>query len=393
MRPVVAFAILIVSASTCLPMARAQGIPFADVPASHAYDVAINSLAKEKIIQGRPDGKFDPDGKVNRAELLSMAYKAANKDRELPKAKVRCLVDVLPSAWFAPYVCAAKQAGIVSGRPDKRFHGAQPVTLAEASKIIALLNDLASPTPPAIDEWYAPYVQALADKKYLPAGIAWVGEPLTRGEVAEILWRVRWKHHDQPALQFADLGRRPACQSALDLSDKRIDVQRVRTTWFSWINEVRAKASLPAYSHDRQLDRTANDWARTMRDTGSMSHKRNPGDPYYDYWKIDQWFVDREIEVKNVNRVTHTENIGGGYMSCDENECTDELIEALRPTFDFYMGEVNKAPGTLARAHYESVMNKTFKSIGFGIALSGNKVYSATHYVTEIVSEPVPICS
>ncbi len=393
MRPAFFATILVSLTLVQTPSVRAQGVAFPDVPASHAYDIAINSLAKDKIIQGRPDGKFDPDGKVNRAELLSMAYKAADKDADLARPKIRCFVDVLPSAWFAPYVCAAKQASIVSGRPDKRFHGEDAVTLSEAAKIISLVNGLQAMSPISSGEWYAPYLQALTDQKYLPTGIAWVGEPLTRAEVAEILWRVRWKHHDQPAAMLADLGRNPSCQASLDLSDKRIDMARVREAWFSWINEARSKASLPAYVHDRQLDRTANDWARTMRDTGSTTHKRNPGDPYYDYWKINQWFVDRGVEVKNVNRVTHTENIGGGYMSCNETDCTDELIDAIRPTFDYYMGEVTKTPGTMARAHYESVMNKTFKRIGFGIALSGNKVYSATHYVTEIISDPVPVCA
>lgn len=382
-----AIAVLGLALCSLSPIAHAQGVFFSDVPASNPYDVAINSLAKEKIITGYPNGTFDPDGKVNRAQLLSMAYKAANKDEGVTKPKLRCFVDVLPSAWFAPYVCAAKQANVISGKPDRRFHGEDTVTLAEAAKIIVQLNALPI-TKQADDEWYAPYLRALADEKYIPSALGWVGEPLTRAEVAEILWRVRWKHHDQPAIILSDLGHNPACQASLDLDDSRIDLGRVRDAWFGWINAARQKASLPAYVHEPQLDRTANDWARSMRDRGTLSHKRNPGDPYYDYWKINQWFADRGIIAKNVNHATHTENIGGGYLSCKETDCTDEMIDALRPTFDYFMSEKGKA----SHAHYDSIMQPYFTRIGFGIALEGNKIYSVTHYITEITSDPLPLC-
>lgn len=364
---------------------------FSDVPASHPYDQAIYSLAKEKIVSGYADGSFRPDAAVNRAELLVMAYKAAGKP-EPPRPKTRCFVDILPIAWYAPYVCAAKQEGVVSGYADRRFRPSEPVTLSAAAKIIVLLGGLpASPSAPG-SPWYAPFLQSLSETGALPPSLRWVGQELHRGELAEILWRVRWKHRSLPGVTLSDLGRSAPCQASLDMTDKRFDLSRVRSTWFSWINQARSDAGLPAYAHDRQLDRTANDWSATMAARGSVTHRRNPADPYYDYSKITAWFAERGIVARNVNRATHTENIGSGVLSCSEGDCTDELIDALRPTFDYFMSEKKHPAGSFARAHYESIMHDRFTRIGFGVVVAGNKVYSTTHYVTEIASEPLAVC-
>ena len=76
-------------------------------------------------------------------------------------------------------------------------------------------------------------------------------------------------------------------------------------------------------------------------------------------------------------------------MNCTQNDCTNELIQNIRPTLDGYMAE----KGREYAPHYSSVMNGYFNEIGLGIAMAGSKLYIVTHYGTSITSDPLPICT
>lgn len=377
-------------------LTNAAANTFPDVNQFYPYKQAIQNLSDQKVITGYPDKTFKPYITANRAEFLTLAYRASGTPIG-QKPTAFCFPDVAPTQWYAPYVCAAKDAGIVQGGPDGKFHPAEKITLTTSAKIIVGLNALKTIAATEIQPWYTPYLDALSKENYLPPTFKWVGQEVTRGQLAEILWRVRGKIHDQEKVLAANLSTTP-CQLIGDELDSRFDMKRVRTTWFSWINDARKKSGLPPYTENQQLDRTATDWAKTMRDRGIMSHKRNPGDTYYNYAKITAWFADHGVVAKNIYRVTHTENIGGGYLQCSQSDCTDELIAAIRPTFDAYMREGSNTEGTSGngtstRAHYNSVMNKYFQEIGMGVAInSDGKVFATTHYVTEIISGPVGMC-
>ena len=98
------------------------------------------------------------------------------------------------------------------------------------------------------------------------------------------------------------------------------------------------------------------------------------------------WFESLGLEFKNIGGITYTENIGWGPYSCSEEDCTEELEDALRSTFDFFMSEAGQA----YRPHYNSVMNNGFKEMGLGIAVDerAKRYYVTVHYGTQIVSGP-----
>ena len=162
-----------------------------------------------------------------------------------------------------------------------------------------------------------------------------------------------------------------------------VDMDVVRDTWLSWYNKERATLGLHAYVYDSQLDATALEWSQISKSRGYMDHRREVGDAYYDYWKINDWFIARGIQAKNVYRVTHSENIGWGTYRCSDTDCTQELIDAIRSTFDFYMGEKYQE----YQPHYTSMTNAYFYSIGLGIVIdeSTNRYYLTVHHVTEII--------
>lgn len=175
-------------------------------------------------------------------------------------------------------------------------------------------------------------------------------------------------------------------QSKTNFSDLKIDMSRVRTAWLWYYNTVRKNIWKNEYSFDEKLNDTAQEWSDTSLSRWVMSHKRDSGDSYYNYNKITSRFKDRWVVCKNVNRITHSENIGRWYYSCsDSSDCTDKLIWGIKQVFDMYMAEKWKSN----HVHYDSVVMTQFSKIWVWIAIkkssgSNYEFYITTHYCTEI---------
>jgi uncharacterized protein YkwD len=169
-----------------------------------------------------------------------------------------------------------------------------------------------------------------------------------------------------------------------------VDMYRVRDEWIGWYNDYRATLGLPAYAQDATLDRTAGNWSYYSVKRGTIDHKRAWQAPYYDYRAIESWFKKFDVGFKNVGGVTFTENIGWGVYSCDEDDCTDELIASIRSTFDFFLGEKDKA----YRSHYNTIVNGKFTKMGLGVAVDPAKkrYYLTAHFGTELTEAPSAFC-
>lgn len=160
-----------------------------------------------------------------------------------------------------------------------------------------------------------------------------------------------------------------------------VDMARVRQAWMGWYNDVRRSDRLSIYSYDSRLEATAYDWNQVFATSrGSVLHERRPGDGYYNFAVIDQWFKDRGINPPVKNRSKHVENLGYGSYRCTSGDCTDALITSIRSTFDFFMRE--KSYGW---AHYKSIVNPNFSKIGLNIITvpSESRYYITIHYITE----------
>lgn len=165
--------------------------PFTDVPTLHANADAIGYLASHALVSGNPDGTFHPDALVNRAEFTTLLLRFKNEPVDANEKN--CFPDVL-NQWFAPAVCTAKKRGFVAGHPDGTFHPSDPVNAAEVAKMIGLRSE-----NEARDPWYLPWLRALSDKKALPITIKKANQSVTRGEIAEILFRLHANVTDRPA--------------------------------------------------------------------------------------------------------------------------------------------------------------------------------------------------
>lgn len=383
---------ILISLTTIVSLLMLGSFAFAytDVQDSYDYKDAINYVTNVGIAQGYDDGSFKPFNILNRAEFTKILVHSKLGKNPLENAK-NCFTDVKTEDWFASYVCYAKDSKILSGYQDGSFQPAKEVNLVEAAKIIVNTFEIDTVEVPSSSEWYQVYIDTVGLLNYIPPSFSHLGQPVTRGEMAEIIWRVKEDIQNREGKFSKDL-KPGTCQHLNeDLSDN-IDINQVRQTWLDWTNQARAGAGLEPYTLNRQLDRTALVWSQVSKDRGYMDHKRPGQSAYYDYWMITDWFANLGLTFQNVNRATHTENIGYGYFNCAETEadCTDAMINSIRSTFNFFMSE----RGHAYAPHYDSIMKPEFKEIGVGITIdrSRSRYYITIHYGTSITSTPPEIC-
>lgn len=160
--------------------------PSAADEASHQYNGAITYLKNAGVVQGYEDGSFKPDNNINRAEftkiIVSTIYFGALSGND-------CFEDVADE-WFAPYVCFAKNNGLIEGYADGTFKPYENINFAEAAKIVMNAFGIEY-SEEEWQDWYAKYVSILAEKKFIPQSITSAEHLLTRGEMAEIVWRIK----------------------------------------------------------------------------------------------------------------------------------------------------------------------------------------------------------
>jgi uncharacterized protein YkwD len=356
---------------------------YSDVESGSEYYDSVSYLSDKDVVEGYGGDEFKPENKINRAEFIKILIEAAFDD--IPPATEECFTDVSTELWYAPYVCYAKQQNIVGGYEDGTFLPEKNINFAEAAKIIVRSLSIES-SEPAGSEWYSEFTEALLNKNYVPRTINYYVEEIIRGEMAEIVYRAMENIQNKDAetlSQISDI----ACEEFIMEEPKNVDMDRVRETFLSWYTNARASNGLSAYKYNEQLDRTAYIWSKYSAERGYIDHKRVGQSAYYDYSMIEDWFRDLGLTFENVNRATFTENIGWDVYSCDEEDCTDELLEVMENTFDFYMSEKNDE----YRPHYNSIMQPYFKEMGVGVYINEeqNRYYLTVHYATSLTSQPV----
>lgn len=135
---------------------------FTDVPSDSPYVTAINFLKSKDIVSGN-NGRFSPDSTITRAELVKMVFGAAGTT--LVTDGPNYFSDIDPTSWQAPYANTAKVNKIIGGYTDGTFKPNNPITRAEAFKIIIntfhseALDSVSFPVfdDVPVDMWYASY--------------------------------------------------------------------------------------------------------------------------------------------------------------------------------------------------------------------------------------------
>lgn len=163
--------------------------------ASAASGDAITYVKEMNYMSGYPDGSFGADQTINRAELtkiiVSSLFMEADIDDCMSDVTDEYVVfkDIPKDKWFAPYICVAAKNGLITGYEDGTFRAGDRVTFAESAKII--LSAFDQTVSPSFDTyWFAPFVGHLSDHHAIPTSVTSLVAPMTRGEIAEILYRI-----------------------------------------------------------------------------------------------------------------------------------------------------------------------------------------------------------
>lgn len=174
---------------------------FSDVLPGHPNYEAINYVQREGIVNGYPDGTYHPDSVINRAELTKIVIEANFTGTAVyycDPYSIYSYSDASKNSWYSKYLCLATQHKIVSGYSDGTFRPDNTITFVEAAKIIAEtslfkrgIKQYDRQLPPGNGgPWYSAYVEYLKQKNAMPTTIDRLDKKITRGEVAEIIYRL-----------------------------------------------------------------------------------------------------------------------------------------------------------------------------------------------------------
>jgi len=148
-------------------------IPFTDI-AAHWALLSIIRAADQGWVNGYPDRAFRPNQNVTRVEFTAMLVRALKLD--IPEEPVLNFADQqdIPT-WARGYVAAALQEGLIQGLPDGTFQPNRLITRAEMATIIARSQGIV-PDPEArstfadaasIPNWAQGYIAAAADRGWV----------------------------------------------------------------------------------------------------------------------------------------------------------------------------------------------------------------------------------
>ncbi len=170
---------------------------FDDIDFDHENYQAIEYVKNLGMVEGYSDQTYKPFKTINRAEFTKIIMGAQFSASEISNCNVEKygFSDVEKNAWFAPYICIAKVKDIIGGYPDGTFKPAKEIQFTEASKIISQTFGYQTQ---ATNLWYEPFISALESRGAIPNSINELTHKITRGEMAEIIFRLKKNNSLKP---------------------------------------------------------------------------------------------------------------------------------------------------------------------------------------------------
>lgn len=114
-----------------------SGVGYPDVPADHWAADAIKRVQAAGLMEGYPDGTFRPERVLTRAEMATFAFNFL----QLAEASDKLYPDVEVSHWAHDIISALTQEGLIGGYPDGSFQPEKDLSRAEAVSLINRLFD------------------------------------------------------------------------------------------------------------------------------------------------------------------------------------------------------------------------------------------------------------
>ena len=113
---------------TASPSATASPVPSATPAQPHEHSA---------YLKGYGNGLFKPDKEITRAEMATILSRVITRQTV---SNGPHFTDVNSSHWAAKAISQTAAMGLMKGYPDGKFRPEQPITRAEAAKVISLLT-------------------------------------------------------------------------------------------------------------------------------------------------------------------------------------------------------------------------------------------------------------
>lgn len=161
------------------------------------------------------------------------------------------------------------------------------------------------------------------------------------------------------------------------------DKEEVFMYWKDLLNEVREWEWLTWYSYDESLNITAKKWSDLAVSRWKISHQVDLWDSYYDYSKKVVWMRENWVTCKNVDRATFSESIAWQEFNCNSDDCTEEVKQSIKRSYDFFVWEKWQEYDL----HYKAIVHLYFETMWLWLSIvekSANryKIYLTNHYCT-----------
>jgi Leucine-rich repeat (LRR) protein len=236
-------------ATTAFAAVSGDESSFTDVNNPHPNFDAMEYLYENRIVDGYPDGSFHPERPVNRAEFAKIVIGSSYEPHDIEtcmQSRQELFPDTPSNAWYAKYICLALRDGVVSGYPNGSFRPSQSINFAEAAKVLTNTFNLQSANNSLSSSseslqfgqaftqlqkpWYEPFVTSLSAKHAIPSSISAFNASVTRGEMAEMIYRLHLKNDTALSLDYATLrcsGVEPDDYSYYDLETALLEKEKV----------------------------------------------------------------------------------------------------------------------------------------------------------------------
>lgn len=357
------------------------GEVFPDVPTDHPAYQAVMDLYGAGIMTGYRDGLFRPERRVSRAEIVKVLIDAAPGYRT-QNAVTRGdpydagwlrFRDVETGDWFVPFLRTAVDRKLVQGYRDGTFRPEQSVSTAEASKMIAVAFGLSRTWDGPL--WYEQYLEALEERGALPPSLQSAETPLQRGELAQIVWRVREGRTDLPSMPAHPLLHQDACQLQDDPGIAGVDMRRVRSAWLDWYNHERARLGLRSLELNAQLNHTAYLQATTLPDLQPIRPEL-----------LRRSLAENGLQYAGSDAAA--QSAWSGEYVCHQSECTDELLASLRRAFDVFQAQREQGYGP----DWSAMTAADYRLLGLGVSVADGQYTLVTQVSRTPQSSPRSLC-
>lgn len=194
-------------AAVCLSLLLSLSITagaatFPDVDGTTPEGVAIERLSIYGMVNGLPDGSYQPQKTVTRAEFCKFMFALGGGDLSLSPTELVTLLpdkaafeDVPNSAWYAPYVASCIEFGVVNGVGNNQFAPERTLTMAEAVKMCYALTARATEGL-SYPQGYWDAAQSAGYFKDMAQTISY-DTPATRALAAKLCYNALWRNSIQ----------------------------------------------------------------------------------------------------------------------------------------------------------------------------------------------------